>query len=247
MRTVDDLAAPPSERVESAAMDKGVSSARKAGLAYLALAISGIVGFLVIRGRLVDGDDPAATTANLIAHPSLARFGLAAMLTVVASQALAAIYFFQLFRRQDAFGAASLAAFGMMNAAAILIATACSATALDLALREGSPEIVSTLLRLEGATWNVGGLFFGLWLLPMGWLTIRSATMPGALGWTLIAGGIGYVAGTYLALLAPGLSSLADAATVPATAGELWMIAYLLLRGGTARAQHHASEATVTA
>lgn len=75
-------------------MNVRLSAARKAGLAYLALAISGILGFMVIRGRLVEHGDAAATTANLIAHPSLARAGLAAMVTVVASQSLAAIYFF---------------------------------------------------------------------------------------------------------------------------------------------------------
>lgn len=208
--------------------------ARRAGLAYLALAISGIVGFLVIRGRLVDDDDAAATMANLVGQPGLARAGLAAMLTVVVSQSLAALYFFQMFRHQDSFAAGSLGVFGMMNAAAILVGTAFSATALDLALDVGPAESVGMLLRLEGATWTVGGLFFGLWLLPMGWLTIRSRTMPAALGWTLVAGGIGYVTSTYLALVAPGLSALAQAITLPATVGELWMVAYLLVRGGSA-------------
>lgn len=241
----------PSRRRSSTprrALNLRLSAARKAGLAYLALAVSGIVGFMVIRGRLVEHGDAAATTANLIAHPSLARAGLAAMVTVVASQSLAAIYFFRVFRPQDSFAAGSLAAFGMTNAAAILIGTACSATALDVALDAGSPEIVSMLLELEGATWNVGGLFFGLWLLPMGWLTIHSATMPRALGWTLIAGGVGYVIATYLALVAPGLSTLSDVLVLPALVGELWMVAYLLIRNGPLddRDRHAAEGAVLT-
>src|ERR687891_2683456 len=109
-------------------------TARLAGIAYLGLGISGALGFLLIRSQLFEPGDAAATSMNLIEHEGLARLGIAADLTVVLTQSLAALYFFKLFRDVNTFAAGSLAAFGFMNSVAILVATAFSATALQVAL-----------------------------------------------------------------------------------------------------------------
>lgn len=214
-------------------MTTAKKTAHLAGIAYLGLAISGALGFLVIRSQLFEPGDAAATAMNLIEREGLARLGIAADLTVVLTQALAALYFFKLFREVNTFAAGSLAAFGFMNSAAILVATAFSATALEVALG-GAPTAAATALLLydlNTAAWGVGGLFFGLWLIPMGWLVLRSCFMPRPLGWILIAGGLGYILSAYTSYLVPDPEVLADALTVPATVGELWMITYLLIIG----------------
>jgi hypothetical protein len=223
-------------------------TARLAGIAYLGLGISGALGFLLIRSQLFEPGDATATAMNLIEHEGLARLGIAADLTVVLTQSLAALYFFKLFRVVDTFAAGSLAAFGFMNSAAILVATAFSATALEVALDGGSPTGAATALLLydlNGAAWGVGALFFGLWLIPMGWLVLRSGFMPRPLGWILVAGGLGYSLSAYISYLLPDADVFADAFTVPATVGEVWMIAYLLIVG--VRAARIASPRTQTA
>jgi hypothetical protein len=90
--------------------------ARTTGLLYLGLAVTGVLGFLVIRTRLFDPDDPAATLANLVEHESLARFGIAVGLGIVITQALVAVWFDRLFRSVDHFAAGALAAFGLASA-----------------------------------------------------------------------------------------------------------------------------------
>jgi hypothetical protein len=76
----------------------------------------------------------------------------------------------------------------------------------------------------------VGGIFFGLWLLPMGYAARRSAVMPPILGAILLAGGVGYVAGAFAHVLgAP--RSVVDFLPLPATVGEFWMIGWLLIVG----------------
>ncbi len=82
----------------------------------------------------------------------------------------------------------------------------------------------------------MGGLFFGLWLIPMGWCVRRSGWMPPALGWTLIAGGVGYVLSAFAGYLAPAAGVVADVLAVPASVGELWMVGYLLVHGVRAAA-----------
>ncbi len=111
-------------------------------------------------------------------------------------------------------------------------AAAFAATALDIALdgTATSAQNAFLLSRLQGSAWTVGGVFFGLWLLPMGWLVLRSA-MPRPLGWLLVVGGLGYVLNAFMIVLLPNANGVADALLVPSTLGELWMIGYLLVKG----------------
>ena len=208
-------------------------SARLTGSAYLVLAISGIVGVLVVRRQLYVADDAIRTSANLVAHEGLARLGIAADLVTVLSQALAAVGFFLVFRRVNAAGAASVTAFGLVNSTVVLVATAFSATALQVALRGGPTSASDTLMLydLNAASWTAGGLFFGLWLIPMGWLTLRSGFMPRVLGWILVVGGVGYVLSTFASFLVPSASGLTGVLPLLATIGEVWMVGYLLIKG----------------
>ncbi len=208
-------------------------TARITGLAYLGLAVSAMTAFLLVRGQLHVPGDAAGTAANLVAHEGLARFGVVADLATVLTQAIAAVWFWKLFRPIHPVAAGSIAAFGLVNAVMILVATVCTATALDVALRAGATSAEQALLLydLNAAAIGLGGLFFGLWLIPMGWLAVRSRYMPRLLGRLLIGGGVGYVVSVLLASLVPHASGVAYALTVPATIGELWMVGYLLVRG----------------
>ncbi len=121
----------------------------------------------------------------------------------------------------------------MVNAVVILMATACSATALEVALRADATSTTDALLLydLNAAALSLAGLFFGLWLIPMGWLADRSGYMPRPLGRLLIGGGVGYILSVLVAVLVPDAPAAVYALTVPATIGELWMVGYLLTKG----------------
>lgn len=205
------------------------TTARVTGLLYLAMVPTGVVGFLAIRPRLYDEASAEATLANLITHETLAQVGIGIELSIVLIQALAALWFFRLFRRVDSFAAGSIAAFGLVNAVAVMVSAALLGVALDAAVDPSSvgdaADVAQLSYSLGGHLWTVGGLFFGLWLVPMGWCALR-AGFPRLLGWVLIIGGAGYVASTFVSHFTP--SMIADVLVVPATVGELWMIGYLL-------------------
>jgi len=83
---------------------------------------------------------------------------------------------------------------------------------------------------LHDLVWIVGKLFFGFWLIPMGYLA-KLTNMPKPLVWFLIVGGIGYTVSAYLNILTPNISpSIIENITIPATIGEFWMISYLLFK-----------------
>jgi hypothetical protein len=65
----------------------------------------------------------------------------------------------------------------------------------------------------------------------MGWLTLRSGSMPRVLGWILVVGGVVGALSIFVSVLAPDASGLAGVLPLPATVGEVWMVGYLLIKG----------------
>lgn len=211
--------------------------ARITGLAYLGLAVSGMAGYLTFQ-RLYAAGDAARTAENLIAHEGLARFGIIAVVAAVLTQAATAVSFWRLFRPAHPVAAGSITAFGMVNCVTLLVSVMFSATALGVALRADATSVDDAMLLydLSASASTFGHVFFGLWLVPMGWLVGRSGHMPRPLGWILVGGGTGYVLSVLVASIGPRYPGVTYALTVPATVGEVWMIGYLLTRGVTPRA-----------
>jgi len=208
-----------------------LSTAQITGLFYLGLAITGVLAFLYARDQLLVDGDALATTANLIENETTARLGIAAEFGLVVFQALAAVWFFKLFRKKNSFGAGLIAAFGLINAAAILISSAMWLGALNTALAGGAEQAVTTqtLFDLHETIWVASNLFFGLWLLPMAYM-VRASKMPAAMAWFLYAGGIGYLLAAFVAVLVPDNQNLPEVLAAPATVGEFWIIGYLLFK-----------------
>ena len=216
-------------------MDTLTRLARQTGAAYLALAITGMLGFLVIRPRL-HSDDAATTLANLVANEGLARWGIALELAAVLAQALVAIAFFRLFRSVNSTAAGAIAGFGLVNAATILGSAAMLMGALAVATTPGmvgdAAGTVQLLYVVSEGFWAGGNIFFGLWLVPMGYLVIVSGWMPRLLGQILVVGGVGYVLAAFVPVLVPAApAALATGLAMVATVGELWIVGYLLIRG----------------
>lgn len=213
-------------------------TARVTGLWYLALGIIGMVGFLVVRPQIFAEGDAAATLANLVDNEALARLGLMAEMGVVMAQALAAVWFYKLFRSINHGAAWALAIFGIMNAVAIMASAAFMATALSVAGDPGlavggdAAATVQLMYELSTNSWGVGTLFFGLWLIPMGYVAATSGRMPVWLGRILIVGGVGYVLSAFVGYgMVDAETWLVDGLAYPATIGEFWMIGYLLIVG----------------
>lgn len=209
------------------------STARLTGVWYLMLAITGMVGFLMLHSRIYTSD-PAKTLANLIAFENTARARLIFEFLIIISQALAAVWFYKLFKDIRHVAALALAAWGMVNAVAIMISAFAMGGAIEIA-GSAHPEhekiiMIQIFQQLVGNAWGVGSLFFGLWLIPMGYIVVSSQRMPVWLGYVLIAGGGGYLLTTFLKY--GGIEGAwLEMLVIPATVGEFWMIAYLLIFG----------------
>ena len=211
-----------------------VTTARTAGIWYLMMAISGIVGFMIIHPRIFDSADPQKTLTNLIDLEGLARTRLLLEFAIIVSQALTAVWFYRLFRNINEWAAWSVGIWGMVNSVAIMISAISMGSAIKIAHSSQSLDdkviLIELLSSLITNAWGVGGLFFGLWLIPLGYIITSTKRMPVWLGRTLIIGGIGYLISTainYIGIESP----LSGYLTIPATVGEVWMIGYLLIFG----------------
>jgi len=214
---------------------QSVKTARITGLWYLMMAISGVLGFLVFHSQIFVSGNPEQTLTNLIELESTARIRLLLEFAIVISQALTAVWFFKLFKDKYEWEAWTLGIWGMVNALAIMMSAIAIASAIGIANSDSSAMedkiiVIEVLQNIISNAWGVGGLFFGLWLFPMGNIVIKSKMMPVWLGRVIILGGIGYVVSRVIRYSGVDFS-YNSYLTLPASIGEFWMIGYLLIFG----------------
>jgi len=212
-----------------------IKTARLTGVWYLLLAISGILGFMVFHQKIFIIDDPQKTITHLINSSSISRIRLLLELVIIVSQALAAVWFYKLFRGINKWAASTLGIWGTVNSVVIMVSAISMSSAIDIA-NSNSTSIhekviaIQLLVYIITNAWTIGGLFFGLWLIPMGYIIISSKRMPVWLGRILLLGGVGYLLQTFF--ICSGInSSISEFIVIPATIGEFWIISYLLIYG----------------
>ncbi len=78
----------------------------------------------------------------------------------------------------------------------------------------------------------VAQIFFGLWLVPLGYLAYKSGMFPKLLGALLVVGGACYLVDLLAAFLVPDLSrEIHGYVTIPSAIAEISMVVYLLVIG----------------
>ena len=212
-----------------------IKTARITGLWYLMMAITGILVFMVYHSQIFMSGNPEQTLSNLVALKSTARIRLLLEFAIIISQTLTAVWFFKLFKDNYEWEAWTLGIWGMVNALAIMISVISIASAIgiansDISAMKDKILLIQMLQNTISNVWGIGGLFFGLWLLPIGYIVIKSKMLPVWLGRVIILGGIGYVISTFIRYAGIDFS-LNSLLTFPATIGEFWMIGYLLIFG----------------
>jgi hypothetical protein len=178
---------------------------------------------------------PEQTLTNLIELESTARIRLLLEFAIVISQALTAAWFYKLFKDSYEWEAWTLGIWGIVNALAIMtsaisIASAMGVANSDISAMEDKVVLIEVFQNIISNAWGIGGLFFGLWLFPMGYIVIKSKRMPVWLGRVIILGGIGYLITTFIRYAGIDFS-FNRFLILPATIGEFWMIGYLLIFG----------------
>jgi hypothetical protein len=215
--------------------------ARIAGLLYLAVGILGAFAFAAVYSRMYVAGDAAATAANLIANAGLVRLGVAADLIQVVVWLFLSMTLFTLLGHASAFAARAMVVLVGIGAALSFVhilfefvgmRVATGQVDLGVAGGVGSSALALVLLELQHYGYAIAGVFFGLWLMPLGYLGVKSAMFPKALSVALVAAGGGYLADTLANIVAPELTAtIHPIAALLGIVGEVWILAYLLVKG----------------
>lgn len=221
--------------------------ARIAGLLFLLVAVLGGWAQLHARGSVLAEGDAVRTAANIVEHETLFRLALVADILMATVFVLLGLALHRLLRHVHEGAATALLVFVCVGAGSILVNLTFQVGALLAATRPGhSAEQVLLLADLHQQGYVLGGVFFGLWLLPMGFLARRSAMLPSWLGVLVMVAGVAWVADPLLAFGLPDAPALIRTVVeVPTSIGEFALMLYLLIRG--VRPQPAAQPVTVSA
>ena len=97
---------------------------------------------------------------------------------------------------------------------------------------EGSNAMVLFLLDTQHYGLLIAQMFFGLWLVPLGYLAHKSGWFPKALALALVVAGGCYVVDLLTAFLVPDVNQIIGAfIVIPCIIAEIWMLGYLLIIG----------------
>jgi hypothetical protein len=215
--------------------------ARIAGLLYLINGIFSGFAFAYVIGKVYVAADAAATAANVVSNAGLVRAGVVADLFQATEWLFLAMTLWLLLRHVNAHVASSMVILVAVGAGivclndvlqfeSVRIATDGSyAAALGAA---GSSALVLLLLEMHHYGFLIAQIFFGLWLVPLGYLVYTSRMFPRALGVALIVGGACYLVGLVAVFLLPDVGETINGfVTIPSAVAEISMVFYLLIKG----------------
>ena len=206
---------------------------RIAGVLYLVVVLSGMFCLAYVPAQV------GTTLTEASAHAGLFRAGIAAFLLMQVAFLLLPLALYRVLGDVDRPLAALMVAFAAVSVPIGLAALTHRMEALSLlqTATEANAAAYAQCMARYGFGLRIASLFWGLWLLPLGWLVLRSRRLPRLLGVLLLLGGLGYIVHVFGGLL-PGYadSALSRYVRLPAALGEIGTCLWLLGFGaGTGR------------
>jgi hypothetical protein len=225
-------------------MDSRKKDARLAGFLYLLMVITGPFVLLYVPGKLFVADDAAATAANILAHQGLVRAHIVVGLISEFAFIATVLVLYRLLKGVNAEAAAAMVILVLVDAPLAFLGTANEIATLafvrgaDVLAVFDKPQrdaLATLLLAIDRHGTLVSELFWGLWLLPLGWLIYRSGFLPRFIGGWLFANGLAYVAISSTGMLAPDYYKAVNTYLMPVLFGEVALMLWLLIVGARER------------
>lgn len=218
------------------------SLARAAGALYLVVIVCAGFAEGYVRTTLIAPGDAATTAANILAHETLFRLGMAADLIAFMADAAIAVLLYILLRAAGPTLALVAAAFRLIAHPAIAGVNLINhLDALTVLLSAGGasalePAALQTLATLSLDAHRLGymvaGAFFGVHMVLLGILLTQSDRFPRTLGVLLGVAGLAYLAESFSYIVVPASVGAASAVLVPAAGiAEVSFCLWLLVRG----------------
>ncbi len=215
--------------------------ARLAGVLYLLVAIFGGFAFGFVSLKVYVPGDAATTAGNVIANSGLLRVSVVADLFQATASVVVGMTLYRLLKHVNRGAASAMVIFIAIATSIMCLNSVFAFASLRVATdgsyaaalgTKGSDAIVLLLVDIHYYGYLIAQIFFGLWLLPMGYLAYKSRMFPRALGVALIVGGLCYLVDMLALFLVPHFGAKINSfIAIPPTVAEVWMVGYLLVFG----------------
>ncbi len=216
-------------------------TARIAGVLYLVLVVFGILNLLYIPSKLIVWDDETQTLQNIIDSEMLFRLGVVCGVITFLSFIALVLVLYKLLYKVNKNHAIFMAVFALVSVPISFVNILSKFSVLTLIehtglLHGGDLELEKEVM-LQLHAYNNGielsQIFWGLWLLPFGYLVFKSEFLPKILGIFLMLGCFGYLITFFGNFLSPDFykTTFATIAGLPASIGELGTCLWLIIMG----------------
>jgi Domain of unknown function (DUF4386) len=214
--------------------NKARTDAMTAGVALLLLTALATFGALIAVDRVVTTGNAARTAADITQSLTTFRLGIAALLAVAALDIVVA-YALQRFLAPVSHGLSTLAAWLRVAYAAVFATAIAHLAGAARLVGDQTTDVGQVLGKVDTYrdTWSAGLVLFGVHLLVVGFLLLRSGFTSKWLGVLVGLAGVGYLIDSLVDVLSNG--SWPSVATVTGI-GEFILAVWLLVRGGRHRA-----------
>jgi hypothetical protein len=213
---------------------------RFAGLLYLLASIPGVFALIYVPSKLIVHGDATATAHNIAASEPLFRLSIAADLICQAGFIFVALALYDLLKGVNQRHASvmvilivvsiPIAFLNELNAIAALVLVR-GADFLSLFDEPQRDALAMLFLNLRGHGFDVAGIFWGLWLFPLGLLVYRSGFLPRILGVVLMVNCFAYPVNSFTSLVLPQYEAIVSRWMSPLQFGELVFMLWLLIMG----------------
>jgi hypothetical protein len=214
--------------------------AKIAGVLYLFIAILGFWGIMYVPSQTIVRGDGAATIIKLLSNEFLFRSGIAGNLASSVIFLFLALTFYRLFKNINENLAKTLVVLVIVQTPVFFISEALNFSALMVAKGElmksfdtiQRQDFVLFLLRTSKYVIIILQIFWGLWLIPLGQLILKSGYLPRIIGILLILAGVCYVIEVmdYI-LLSKKLFLITHNFAILYSVAELSTVLWLLIKG----------------
>lgn len=223
-------------------MDTNRITARLAGFIYLVVIITGFFSLMYVPSKLIVWENAGLTFQNISSSRPLFSWSIASSILCYIAFTLLPLALYYLLKDIHkgyaglmvvlALISVPISFINLQNKFSVLTLTK-TADYLKIYSAEDLQAQVMLLLKNYNAGILMAQVFWGLWLLPFGYLVYKSGFLPRILGVFLMLGCLGYTLNVFGRILIPDFSGYAVSGyiTLPATIGEIGICLWMLIFG----------------
>jgi hypothetical protein len=222
-------------------MNSNKKTARIAGVLYLLVGIFGGFAEGFVDPKMYVAGNAAVTAGNVVVNSELVRLGVVSHLLDGTFFVFLAMTLYVLLQHVHKSVARAMLILVVLATGIICLNAVFQFEALQVATsavnmnslgHAGSNAVVLLLLDTQHYGTLIAQVFFGLWLVPLGYLAYKSDLFHKWLGVVLIVGGICYIVDLLAAFLVPNFGqTIHTFIVIPSAIAEISMVVYLLVIG----------------